>query len=114
MKYFSDNELRCKCGCGEMGVKEDALLKLNILRHLWGKPLVLNSAYRCANHEDERDKEVPGTHNQGIAFDIRTTPNQQPELIRLAMEVGFKGFGFHKSFLHVDAREQEHISAWYY
>lgn len=112
--YFVTKELQCKCGCGVSGVDARALSMLNELRKRWGKPMVLTSAYRCANHPVEAKKAKPGMHNTGLAFDIRTTPREQPKLIKLALEVGFKGFGFHKSFLHVDARDQDHISAWYY
>jgi|21_taG_2_1085346.scaffolds.fasta_scaffold37880_2 uncharacterized protein YcbK (DUF882 family) len=112
-KHFSHNELKCK-ETGENEIDPRALSMLEELRVKWGKPMTLNSAYRSPNHSVEKKKAKAGTHAQGIAFDIRTVPNEQPELIKLAMEVGFKGFGFHKSFLHVDARKQDHISAWYY
>lgn len=114
MNYFSDNELRCKCGCGKLVHEPKALAKLNALRQLAGRPLILTSAYRCENHPNEVSKSKPGTHNQGIAFDIKTTPAEQVELIPLALSLGFKGFGLAKTFLHVDCREQDHVSAWHY
>ena len=112
-KSFSNNELKCK-HCGENHINLEALKMLQELRDLWGKPMILNSAYRCVNHPVEAKKAKGGTHTQGIAFDIRTKPNEQPELVSLALRVGFKGFGFSKSFLHVDARRQDYVSAWYY
>lgn len=112
-KNFSSKELSCK-HCGEVGVNPSALDMLQQLRDLWGKPMIINSAYRCPSHPEEIKKEKAGTHAQGLAFDIKATPAEQIQLIPLAIQVGFKGFGLHQSFLHVDAREQNRISAWYY
>lgn len=110
---FESWELVCK-HCGEVGVNPLALERLQVLRDLWGEPIVLSSAYRCKNHPEEAKKEKPGHHNKGWAFDIIATPAEQVELLVLAKSLGFKGFGFHPEFLHIDLREQEHASAWYY
>lgn len=112
-KNFKKHELSCSC-CGEEGVDPQSLMMLQELRDLWGKPLVLSSAYRCKNHKEEKKKVKAGTHNRGIAFDIKTTPAEQVQLIPLAISLGFKGFGLGKTFLHIDAREQDYISAWHY
>lgn len=112
--YFVTEELMCKCGCGRSYTDNRALDMLNELRRRYNKPIILTSAYRCENHPEERKKAKPGTHYEGIAFDIKTTPQTQVELLCLAKEIGFKGFGIAKTFLHIDAREQERISAWYY
>ena len=114
MIYFKNSEIRCKCGCGKLYKDKRAFAMLNQLREAYGKPIILNSAYRCKNHPEESKKKTPGTHNKGIAFDLRCTPREQVELICIAKEVGFKGFGLAKTFLHVDAREQDHVSAWHY
>ncbi len=112
-RSFSKHELVCK-HCGKEGVNPLALERLQVLRDLWGKPIILSSAYRCPNHLKEIKKEKPGQHTKGWAFDIKATPAEQVELLILAKSLGFKGFGFHKTFLHIDLREQEYVSAWYY
>lgn len=112
-RSFLSKELVCK-HCGEVGVDPLALERLQVLRDLWGKPMVLNSAYRCPQHPEEIKKEKPGTHAQGISFDIKATPAEQVEIMTIAKNLGFKGFGFHPRFIHIDLRKQEHISAWYY
>lgn len=103
-RYFSARELRCKCGCESHGVTQKLVDKLDLLRGLWGKPLVLTSAYRCANHPEEAKKAKPGKHNEGIAVDIAVTGFDQIMLIILAYIVGFRGFGIANSFLHIDLR----------
>jgi len=108
-EYFSDSELQCSC-CGSEEVTPEARLLLNALRCLWGKPLSLSSAYRCENHPVEARKiakgRKAGRHNVGDAFDIRSSSKtEQLALMKIAMSLGFKGFGFHSSFLHIDLRE---------
>lgn len=110
-KNFKAKELSCK-HCGAEGVQSRALSMLQELRDLYGKPMVVNSAYRCSKHPEEAKKEKPGQHNAGTAFDIKCTPAEMVELIALAHKVGFKGFGMYKTFLHIDAREQSYVSGW--
>lgn len=103
-RYFSARELRCKCGCESHGVTQELVDKLDQLRELWGKPLVLTSAYRCSKHPEEARKAKPGRHNQGIAADVAVSGYDQIRLIVLAHQLGFKGFGIANSFVHLDLR----------
>lgn len=109
-RNFSARELRCKCGECKGNVPHEitteALMALQAVREVWGKPMRLTSAYRCENHPSEREKLTVGRHRQGIAFDIAIPwGKDRMELLALAMRVGFKGFGFGTSFLHLDLRE---------
>jgi len=63
----------------------------------------LSSAYRCELHGSEAVKVRPGTHNRGLAFDIRVPwGEKRMKIIELAIKHGFKGFGFANSFIHID------------
>lgn len=79
-----------------------------------GKPLILSSAYRCPHHPVEAKKKRPGTgtHCQGIAADVAVTGFDQVNLIAIARDLGFKGFGFANSFIHIDLRDKE--AKWSY
>lgn len=112
-KHFKARELACKC-CGSHGVTQDLVNRLDILRELWGKPIVLSSAYRCPNHPEERDKDTVGRHVQGIAVDIKVSGGDLINFIILAASLGFKGFGIAKTFLHIDLRKQDRYSVWFY
>lgn len=105
--FFTNEELRCKCGCGVNGVKPEALLLLNALRILVQRPLVLSSAYRCYNHPEELKKQArTGQHPQGHAFDIRHYGDQDfiDQIKRHAENLGFNGIGISRSFIHIDLR----------
>ncbi|WP_335989612.1 D-Ala-D-Ala carboxypeptidase family metallohydrolase [Pseudoalteromonas sp. CH_XMU1449-3] len=118
-KDFKAVELRCKCAECDRQVPNEcdpyALRMLQTLRTRVGVPLVLNSAYRCANHPDEAKKEKPGTHHKGVAFDIRVPYGRlRMRIIEEALKLGAKGFGFGKTFLHIDFRMQNEATSWDY
>lgn len=107
MDYFSKKELECKCGCGIANIDDKMLSKLNMLRHLIGKPLTLNSACRCSQH----NKNVGGVSTSlhittqekaGTAVDIRCSDKHMRYLIvEAAIALRFTGIGVHKSFIHL-------------
>lgn len=110
---FSNDELACKC-CGQNRVNRASLDRLQRVRELWGKPLVLSSAYRCPKHDlhtrMERGQEGTGVHALGRAFDILVFGNLMPLLILLHTQ-GFTGIGisqkgpYGRRFVHVDDLE---------
>ncbi len=115
-KYFKPEEIACKgkiCRCGrelwdkaEYGENMPNYLKgaldtLDMLRGKWGKPIVLNSAHRCAKH----NASVGGAKNSRhlkIAFDCRVAKQEQEAFIALAEECGFTGIGVYENFVHLD------------
>jgi zinc D-Ala-D-Ala carboxypeptidase len=62
MNYFSDDELRCQCGCNELIFDPAVRTALNAVRMEYGKPMVVTSGYRCPNHPIEAKKSKPGEH----------------------------------------------------
>ena len=104
-KNFSSDELKCSC-CGESGVQQWALDKLQAVRDIVGRPLTITSAYRCSNHPVESRKSKAGTHNQGIAFDICVSNGaERHELVTAGLLVGANGIGVDKNFIHLDWRD---------
>lgn len=114
-KYFKPEEIACKgrgCCGGEIWNKEEygerlpnylrvALEKLDKLRELWGKPIVLNSAHRCAQHNRKVGGAIHSQHLK-IAFDVRMPKEEQAQFIELAHKVGFSGIGVYETFVHLD------------
>ena len=107
---FSDNELRCKCGCGRLNTTpafNEFMEKVQALRTAYGKPLVLSSAYRCPEHPIEAAKTKAGQHSKG-AVDIRVAYAAAHEVLRLAFSMGFTGIGVNQKgshrYIHLDMR----------
>lgn len=110
---FSDDELRCKCGCGKLNPNphfSKFMDKVQRLRSLYGKPLGVSSAYRCLDHPVEIRKKRAGMHSIA-AIDLKVTSTDAYELLSLALKLGFTGIGINQKgshserFLHLDERE---------
>ena len=115
---FRRDEFGCKCGCGRAEMRTEFMGKLQALRMVWDKPMIITSGYRCVNHPAERLKPMSGTgtHSQGIAADIGVSGADALTLLRLALEANFSGVGIqqkgHGRFVHLDIRE--HPAIWSY
>ena len=102
-KYFSPEELACR-GTGKIKIDEEALGKLENLRELLGKPMIINSAYRSPEHNRKVGGAKSSNHMQGVAFDVRMD-NHDPEYFeKCARKCGFTGFGYYPAsgFMHID------------
>lgn len=113
LRYFKVSDFDCR-ETGENDMDEYFLRVLDELRDRCGFPFNISSGYRSAEHSEERDKERPGTHAQGIAADIKVYNGaQRYAIVREAMEMGFSGIGIAKSFVHVDIRSTRPV-LWTY
>lgn len=108
---FSIKELSCN-HCGDFNSQFQAVDKLQALRDSIGVPLTINSAYRCTEH-NEAVGGVPDSHHvKGDAFDISIIGVDRWDLYEKAKEAGFTGFGFYKTFLHVDTGRARFWGEW--
>ena len=115
---FSTIEFCCKgygC-CTESKIDEKLVNYLQKIRDHFGKPVTINSAYRCATH----NKRVGGTsgsyHTKGMAADISVKGIAPAEVAKYAESIGVKGIGLYETdrdgyFVHVDTRTNK--SFWY-
>lgn len=107
---FSPRELACPC-CGEIDVREDALDAIQRLRHAMGAPLIIDSGHRCAIH-NAMVGGAPLSQHKALAFDVRLYGHDPMALRAHARAVGFRGFGYGNSFLHLDVRARP--AHWFY
>ena len=75
MKYFRINEFRCHCGCqmpAEARQNIEALVAnvLDPVRDEYGKPIYVNSGYRCEKHNKAVGGVPRSQHIVGEAADI--------------------------------------------
>lgn len=110
---FTTEEFACKCGCGlgtkEVDISEDLISKLNLLRNLYGKSMVVKSGARCQEHNKKEGGKPLSAHtpgeklNQCRAVDIAIgTSTDRFKFIDLALKVGFKRIGIAHTFVHLD------------
>jgi zinc D-Ala-D-Ala carboxypeptidase len=104
MNYFSENELRCKCGCGEYYFNSGTLARLNKLRIEYNKPIPISSGFRCESYNIQ--KGYTQTHASGQAVDILISRKESYRLLKLAFLYGFTGIGIKQHgenrFIHLD------------
>ncbi len=118
MKYFTDEELACKCGKCDTKMSPELITQLIALREHAAFPFIITSAARC----NEYNKKVGGypksRHLKGKAVDIKVNSNRTYELLGLLKRYGFNGVGvsqkgdFSKRFIHVDMRDS--TAVWSY
>ena len=70
MNYFSEDELRCQCGCGVYKFNETVLSILNSIRRDCGFPLPVTSGYRCLDLNRRLKSSDTSQHVSGQAADI--------------------------------------------
>ena len=83
MKYFRKEEFLCRCGKCEMPAEVEAnivALVENVLdpaREKFGKPIIVNSGYRCPKHNTAVGGVANSQHTRGEAADITSADNEQ-------------------------------------
>jgi len=85
-----------------MKMENDVLQAIEAVRCEYGKPIYINSAYRCLKHNTELGSKSSSSHLVGLAIDIRvTTSRERYGLLRHLIQ-HFTRFGFGDGFIHVD------------
>jgi len=102
-KNFSPAEIACR-GTGQLKLVPEALDRLQELRDLLGKPLIVRSAYRSPEHNRAVGGAKASKHMDGMAFDIAMANHDSVAFEVAAREVGFLGFGYYprSGFMHID------------
>lgn len=100
---FSPAEMACR-GTGELKIDVDAMSKLQALRDHIGKPLIVQSAYRSAEHNRKVGGARHSMHLRARAFDISMSNHDPAAFEAAARACGFTGFGFYvkQNFMHID------------
>lgn len=113
-EHFSSKEMRCRCtrvSCQEQVIAIELLNRLEKLRNLIG-PIQVNSAFRCAAHQEKLRKQGIHTakklsqHELGKAVDIQSNAIGGAALY-------FKSIGLAKTWMHLDLRDDK-IRRWTY
>ena len=119
MNYFSEDELRCQCGCGVYFFDDDALSLLNNIRRDCGFPLPVSSGYRCVDHPLEKHKPYIGAHSTGKAVDLAVTHDKAHKVLQVAMAHNVPRVGVNQRgegrFIHLDwCEDKPNPTIWSY
>jgi len=76
--------------------------RLDILRARCGFPLTVLSAFRSPYHNAFVGGAVFSLHLKALAVDLSVVGQDKKSIERIAKEEGFTGFGYYRTFLHID------------
>ena len=114
-KNFKIQEFECKGGCDmPLEVYENIIKlasQLQFLRDYTGRPITINSAYRCPDHNAKVGGSKTSQHLLGKAADITIQSLKPAEvfvLIEDLIDMGHLlqgGLGLYDTFVHYDIRK---------
>ncbi len=105
---FSHTEMSCP-HCGEYYHDPDFMDCLQKARQICARPFRINSAHRCSLYNAHIGGAPFSTHLR-LAVDIDLHGHDRDNLYAVCCAVGFRGFGFYHTFLHIDKGRERH---WY-
>ena len=103
---FTEDEFRCKCGCGRADMKPQFLNFVQLLRTACGFPFVITSGFRCEKHDSSIGGA--GVHPSGQACDLNVYGVQALAILDHRKRFGFNRIGlkqtgrFNSRFVHID------------
>lgn len=109
-KYLSKNfrvkEFACSDGSDPIFISQELVEVLQKIRDHFGKPVVVNSAYRTAKHNKSVGGATYSQHLYGTAADIAVTGVKPADVAAYAETLlpNTGGIGIYPSFTHVDVR----------
>ena len=116
-KNFKLEEFQCKCGCEMPQEVFSNIIKLasqlQILRDYLGRPVRVNSAYRCEQHNKKVGGRPNSQHLLGKAADIvvdSLKPAEVYAVINDLIDMGIMlqgGLGNYDTFTHYDIRKKK-------
>lgn len=118
-KHFHIDEIKCRCGCELADIDPEFMSRVQLLRDIYKKPMRVNSAVRCVEH----NRKVGGARGSYHisdkasgrvcrAVDIHIEDSvMRHKFIRIALGL-FHGVGIYHNFVHVDGRERDKMSCW--
>lgn len=101
-EHFRLREFECPC-CHCVRLSPVLVNRLEALRKLWEKPIVITSGYRCPPHNVRVKGTARSLHMAGQAADVIVPFNEQSAVEVLARRAGFArviSYG-RRNFIHL-------------
>ena len=121
---FSKLEIMCPCSCGADKISSVLIEKLQKVRNIIGRPIIITSGVRCEFYNTSikasmNSSHISDEHGIGNAVDIACTNSKDRyELVELAQKffkrIGISG-GAYGGFIHLDVdKEKVQEVMWLY
>lgn len=111
--HFKTTELDCngKGCCSTTLIDKELVVYLERIRIHFGKPVIINSGYRCGRHNKAVGGAKYSKHTLGKAADIVVKGVPTLKVAQYCEAIGIKGIGHYETFVHIDTRTKK--SFWY-
>ena len=111
---FSPQEMASR-GDGELMVDYATMDKLQALRTLCGRPIIITSAYRSDIHNKNVGGAKGSKHKEAKAYDVRMDNHDPYVFFEQAKQCGFTGFGGYRkqNFMHIDTGPARSWGKWW-
>lgn len=107
--HFHLREFECKCGkCAYTIISPRLVDMLDLKRERIGRPIKINSGFRCYGHNVTIGGKIFSSHLLGLAADIWYSGYEEGKYLHEFSD--FDGVGVYETFMHVDVRG--HIARW--
>ena len=110
-KYFQPEEMACR-GTGKLVVEPRLLDYIDLFRLRFGGPLTVLSAFRTAYHNAFVGGAPFSSNLKAVAVDLSIVGQDKKQMEQLAREIGFTGFGYYRTFLHIDLGRKREWGKW--
>ena len=111
-KDFSVWEFSCGCGCGYEDIDPKLVDRLQCLRDLIGKPIVVTSGCRCERYNKHIGGGYNSPHLLGLAADIQVEGMTPITLAILANRIHYIRIGVYPTHLHIDIKPPNPSKYW--
>ena len=111
-KDFDSLELACNCGCGYDDINPKLVDKLQMLRDLVNKPIIVTSGCRCKKYNKHINGYVNSPHLEGLAVDTQIEGMTPTTLAILASRIHHIRIGLYPSHLHIDIKPPNPSKYW--
>lgn len=100
-KNFDSSEFVCPC-CGELTISTILIDKLQQLRDLINKPIIISSGYRCKRQNKKVGGYSHSPHLKGEASDIVVKGMSPTTIASIAQRIPYIRMGIYPNHLHID------------
>ena len=110
-KNFTLDEFKCPC-CGEIDISTILIDKLQQLRDLINKPIIITSGYRCQHYNKSVGGYSHSPHLTGEASDIQIKGMSPTTIAGIAQRISYIRLGIYPNHLHIDIRPANPSKYW--
>jgi len=106
--HFSEDEMRCNCGCESLDMDATFITRLEKARKIAGIPFRITSAFRCSKYNSQVGGVDSSSHTRGMAADIFARDSKaRYTIVKSLLGAGFNRCGIANTFIHVDFDEDK-------